>query len=414
MKIKNTFIRYIKLILRPLIYVIYFLSGFFPRDNKIWVFGSTGGRRFADNAKWFFYYCNWKKMNEKDHPYQYIWITRSKDIIDSLKQQGFKAYYLYSPKGIYYSLRAGIYIFDLDIWDINFPFSRKAIKINLWHGSPLKKIARDVAKVDDKNIFQKMRIYNRNPIAFHKYDMMISSSKYVRKIFLSAFNVKNNNVVITGYPRNDVLLGAEYTNYYLNQEEEYHKIKKLKEDSRNKLVIYLPTFRDSNLEKNKNVIKDFLEYQDILDKNGIILLIKPHELERISITIKDKKNIWIIDPRSDIYPLLRISDVLITDYSSVFFDYLLLNKPIVFFPYDLDEYKRSDRELYSDYYQEITGPAETNLDNLIKTIVRLVNDDVFEKEILDKKYIKIKTKYNILTKNSYSENVYHCIKNIFL
>lgn len=413
MKIKNTFIRYIKLILRPLIYVIYFLSGFFPRDNKIWVFGSTGGRRFADNAKWFFCYCDWKKKNEKDHPYKYIWITRSKEIVELLNQKGLEAHYYLSLKGIYYSLRAGVYIFDAYVSDINYPFSRKAIKINLWHGSPLKKIERDITnkrsiyyKAVNGTILQKFLVYYKNPSIFQKYNLVTASSCYVKKIFLSAFRVKDNRVVITGYPRNDVLIGSDYTKHYYENEKTYCEIKKLKEKGK-KVIIYLPTFRDSNLKKNKTIIENICGYNDILEQNNILLLIKPHLNERISINLRNKKSIVFINSNEDIYPLLSISDALITDYSSVFFDYLLLNKPIIFFPYDYEEYLKNDRELYVDYYEEIAGPAFMDFSDVIKEIIETIN--LPKEKQIDQKYIIIKEKYNTISKKNYSENVYNCI-----
>lgn len=104
---------------------------------------------------------------------------------------------------------------------------------------------------------------------------------------------------------------------------------------------------------------------------------------------------------------MSISDALITDYSSVFFDYLLLNKPIIFFPYDYEEYLKNDRELYVDYYEEIAGPAFMDFSDVIKEIIETIN--LPKEKQIDQKYIIIKEKYNTISKKNYSENVYNCI-----
>lgn len=161
------------------------------------------------------------------------------------------------------------------------------------------------------------------------------------------------------------------------------------------------------MKKNKTIIENICGYNDILEQNNILLLIKPHLNERISINLRNKKSIVFINSNEDIYPLLSISDALITDYSSVFFDYLLLNKPIIFFPYDYEEYLKNDRELYVDYYEEIAGPAFMDFSDVIKEIIETIN--LPKEKQIDKKYIIIKEKYNTISKKNYSENVYNCI-----
>lgn len=109
---------------------IYWISFLTPRSKKKWVFGSTFGRRWADNGRYFYLYLS---QHEKDK-IRPIWISRGKSIVELLNRKGYEAYYVHSMKGIYYCLRAKVYVFDNYSKDISFWLSGEAVKINFWHG----------------------------------------------------------------------------------------------------------------------------------------------------------------------------------------------------------------------------------------------------------------------------------------
>ena len=119
---------------------IYFLSFLIPRNPKLWLFGSTFGNRFADNPKYFYLYCNQFHKDRKNGGIRAVWITKQKEIVKLLRKNGYEVYYRYSLKGIWCCLRGKVYIFDNYSKDISFWLSGGAVKINLWHGIPLKKI----------------------------------------------------------------------------------------------------------------------------------------------------------------------------------------------------------------------------------------------------------------------------------
>ena len=132
------YIKYLPKLASPLMFVIYLLVYFFPRNKNIWVFGSGIGMNFSDNAKYLFLYCsNIDKMYS-------CWITRNRDLVKRLRLEGLNAHYKYSFKGLWYCIRAKIYIYDSRTGSINHWTSSGALKVNLWHGSPLKTIDRDI------------------------------------------------------------------------------------------------------------------------------------------------------------------------------------------------------------------------------------------------------------------------------
>lgn len=330
---------------------VYGFSFITPRNKKIWVFGSTFGRRFADNPKYFYLYMN------QYHPVDIkpIWISKNKKVIELLQENKLEAYYLYSAKGIYYCLRSKVFIYDNYTKDISFTLSGGAIKINMWHGIPLKKINRDnkfdtirnSQSIKDRLRWALRRMTNEKPSHY-----VLTTSEYLRPVFSSAFGT--NKVLTYGYPRNDFLVSEKIKNVF-SQEEKLLNSKI--EEFKGKKVLYMPTFRDKEIVYWENI--NLHEFQSFLHNNNMLFCIKLHpksKLIKYFLNI-DKKynNIVIIDSEWDPYQLLKMSDILVTDYSSTYFDFLCRNKPIIFFDYDKNEYLVNCRELYFDYEEFTPG-----------------------------------------------------------
>ena len=299
---------------------VYWLSFLFPRNKRIWLFGSTFGKRFADNPKYLYLYMSQHKDKLTIRP---VWISHDKGIIKFLNQNGYEAYYYHSLKGIFFALRGKVYLFDNYSKDINFWQSGGALKVNMWHGIPLKKIQAD--NVFDKfrhpaNLFEKFKNFPRNLSDEKPHHYVLAASRFLKNIFSSAF--RTNNVLVSGYPRNDILISHNITN--LLSETEKQQLCAIKEftskDTANKMVLYMPTFRESELDFF-NIINIEI-FQEFLEKNNILFCVKLHpksKLERHFKKIK-KDNIFIIDSGSDPYIFLNLSSMLVTDYSSIYFD----------------------------------------------------------------------------------------------
>lgn len=391
-------LRKAKILLNPFLWIIYFLSGFISRSEKIIVFGSLVGKRFADNPKYLFLYLN---NYYKDKDKMYVWITRDKKISKSLSALGFKCYNLYSLKGLYYVIRAKYFVYDHEVHDIFYWLSKGAVKVNLWHGVPLKKIRYDMKNMKFR-AHQISKYYKSNfssllyrvisPWVYNKPDILLSTSKFIKKIFISAFNVKDGNIIISNYPRNIALFEELHGESIGINIENFKKVLEAK-DKKFKIIIYLPTFRDSSIEDINKVI-DFRKLDSFCETNNIKFFIKPHPSSKLNLSFEYLNNICKIDKFEDIYPYLRYTDILITDYSSVFFDFYLTKKPIIFFPYDLTEYISKNREMYFEYDDVCIGFKAYNFYELLNAISDAIDNPLKYRKNIDNIITKFFEKAN--------------------
>lgn len=400
-RIKFNWSYWIQIFLLP----VYWLSFLMPRDKNIWVFGSTFGKRFADGPRYFYLYMS-QFQKKKVRP---IWISRNKEIVGFLTSKGYEAYYAGSVKGIWYSLRGKVYLYDNYSKDINFWLSGNALKVNLWHGIPLKKIQAD-------NLFDRCRnpltVWDRWKYALRRISdekpshYVLTTSDFLIPIFSSAFRTKR--VLTSGYPRNDVLISKKIKNIRTPIEEKYYSL--ITNRSYRKMALYMPTFRDSEKQFFQKI--DLKEFKQFLEEQEILLCVKLHPKSKLKEEFKkiEGTNMLVIDADTDPYVFLGISDMLITDYSSIYFDYLLLDKPIIFFNYDLEEYLKNSRELYFDY-EEFTPGIKAADEKQLKEVLSNIDKLYCGSEIQEKrKQIRDKV-FNDITGLA-SERLYHDIQKI--
>lgn len=360
---------------QALMLLIYGLSFLFPRNKKIWVFGSTFGRRFADNPRYLYTY-----LQSNNPKIRAVWITHSKEIYDFLKNNNTEVYMANSIKGYWLALRGGVYIYDNYSKDVNFWLSGKSLKFNTWHGLPLKKIQMD-NKFDlvrhPQNRWARFRWGLRRLSDEKPSDYILTTSEFFKGIFSSAFATKN--VVINNYPRIDILNGNLKNNIYLASERIIYDSMLNNQRDMVKNIIYMPTFRDSE-EKFFEVI-NMKELLAFLKANKMVFYVKLHPKSKNLSKFKavEKDNLVLIDKDSDPYTYLNLTDVLITDYSSIYFDYLVLDKPIIFFAYDLSIYLNESRELYFSYEEFTPGKHVTTMPELIKALTEILveNQDIY-------------------------------------
>lgn len=380
---------------------LYLLSYIMPRNKKIWVLGSTFGYRFADNPKYFYLYLH-QHMRDEVRP---IWISRDKAILQMLRQKDYEAYYLKSFKGVWYCLRAKVYLYDNYSKDISFTLSGGATKINLWHGIPLKKIQKDnkFDKVrNPRNKLEKIRWSLRRMSDEKPSDYVLTTSNFLEPIFSSAFNTKNT--LVCGYPRNDFLISNNID--IIMTDDEKHTCNVIENKVKdNKIILYMPTFRDGE-HKFFEVIS-ITKFEAFLRKNHFVFFVKLHPKSKLNDRFMEiqSENIRIINPEQDPYPLLKVVDVLVTDYSSIYFDFLFTNKPIIFFPYDLEEYLMESREMYFDYDEFTPGRKVFVQDELENALIESDKYHDYRERIIQKVF-------DLERCNTGSENLYRYILKI--
>ena len=232
---------------------------------------------------------------------------------------------------------------------------KNQVYIQTWHGTPLKRIGLDVPGSDLD--------YGKEG---KKFSYMISPSKYCTEKYISAFGLQGREDIIleTGYPRNDAL-------FTFDQAKVNSILRELDVPRGKKLILYAPTFRDnkhsqvSGYENASGI--DFDKLREQLGDEYIILFRAHYFVAKNMDFAKYKDFIIDVSDYEDVNDLYIISDMLITDYSSVFFDYANLKRPIIFYMYDYEDYKENARDFYLDQ-NELPGPIAKTQDELVKAI----------------------------------------------
>lgn len=334
---------------RALAYAAALLLKPIPRDKHLWLTGKVTSWEyensppaFFDNSKYFFLYL----VNQTDE--KVYWISSSKEEIGLLTSMGLPAVRFPSVKGIWLTLRAKYFFHHYGIDQINYFLQMGSVQLDLWHGTPLKKIRYDVVEkaIEKPNLIK--RFLDKGSIEY-----VSSTSKYLTDQVLSrAFAVKQEHFLNLGYPRTDVmrLKGGENYDFCKRYSPELlpYIDKAIRYDN---VFLYMPTYRDDDPEYFEKADIDFELMSKKLKEMKAIFFLKLHPITKHS-AVQEYDNIIQISNDVDIYPFLTHTDFLVTDYSSIFFDYLLLDKEIIFIPYDYENYT-NNRKLYFDY-EEIT------------------------------------------------------------
>lgn len=358
-------IKLIKKIIGKLIRLVYHITyRFIPCHQKTILFISFHGRGYSDNPRAIYEYMI---HQEEYDDYKFIWAIKhhkSKDII--------------IPKGKiieYFSIPYFFYLARSKYWVVNCKLpmyitkKKNQIYLQTWHGTPLKKLAHDIDVSEDTTFYRsgmtKEQMFETYDEDVKKYNYMISPNSFTTKVFQTAFQINRERLIETGYPRNDILSNAS------NEEIEYLKDKyHIPHDK--KVILYAPTWRDNSYVMKGYTFKlevDFdLWRQNLSDE--YIVLFKPHYLIVNDFDIdKYQGFVYFIEANKDISELYLISDLLVTDYSSVFFDYAILNKPIYFYMYDLENYRDELRGFYLDIYEDLPGNIIEDEKELLSNIL---------------------------------------------
>ena len=306
--------KYLWLLYNALSFLLYCFSYLMPRKKNRWVFGSWFGNQISDNSLAMYNY-----IKNNNPQLELIWLVRN-------------------PAK-----------FSLDC------------KI-LWHGVPWKKICNDSVELP-KNFMEKLTQNLVRKLA--NYDLYIAPSDSYAAIAESAFNASANSILRVGQPRNQVLYDADFC-------EKSRKVL-LNACGMNgdyKIVVYMPTFRDKKTKTESFLEPSLCQSVNQLAKDlNFVVIEKSHfqDISRGKESLRSNERIFLC-PNLDAQILLAGADILITDYSSCFFDFLICDRPIIHFAYDYEYYKNKDRGLYYDIEDVACGSVATNHDELLAAI----------------------------------------------
>ena len=370
------FLRLIKKWAGKLIRLLYkMLYRFVSVDDKQVIFISFHGRGYSDNPRAIY---EAMIQDPRWQGYRFIWfIKHHKKKGLQIPGAEIKEYFSFSY--FYHLSKAKFWVVNckLPLYICKKP---KQVYLQTWHGTPLKRLAHDIDVAEDTTFYRSAVSYEQMCHSYDvdvaRYNYMISPNAFCTEVFPHAFGIDPQRLVETGYPRNDFIVNATT--------EQILSIKKrLQLPMDKKIILYAPTWRDNSYVSAGYTFElkaDFRLWKKILGEDFIVLF-KPHYLiiNKYQDDPSLKGFLYSISATAEINELYVISDILITDYSSVFFDYAILKRPMYFYMYDLENYASDLRGFYLDITKDLPGEIYRSEEKLCQDI----QAGVFDRSKLD-------------------------------
>lgn len=319
-----------------------FIGVFIPIKEKTILF--TGhGRHYNDSSRAIYEYMLAQK---KYQAYHYIWAL---DNPDEIKIPG-NCQVIKSDTWKYFTmaLSCQYWVSCVNI-ERGLKFKkRKTRYLNTWHGTPIKSISNTDARTDDN---------------FSYIDLFCVAGEYEKKQFKKAFSVREDHLLFTGLPRNDEL-------YYVTKEQIDLLRKSLSIPPNKKVLLYAPTWRDSVDSGTSYTLAPPINFKKWEEKlsDKYVLLLRTHPYTNKLMNVQFNDFVRDVTSYPQINDLLMISDILISDYSATIFDFSILERPIICFGYDIEEYANS-RGFALDPSEEVPGGVLKTEDEVLYRIV---------------------------------------------
>ncbi|GAA4347330.1 CDP-glycerol glycerophosphotransferase family protein [Angustibacter luteus] len=333
----------------PLMRLLFRIAKRLPADPRLVVFEAGVGRQYADSPRYLY-----EELVARGTDVKAVWAYNGKlhgggprtTVVDRL-----------SPAYFWSLGRARYWVNNQ-----NFPhYVRRredGVYLQTWHGTPLKRMLHDLDVVHGRDA----GYVDRVTTASQQWTSLLSPSPFATSALRSAFRYQGE-VLELGYPRNDLFF-AEQRNVVSTAVR-----RRLGIAPEKTVVLYAPTFRDNQSAGagfQFSLPFDLEAFHEALGPD-VVLLLRMHLLVKGQFEIPAHLSEHVIDASGypEIQELYLASDVLVTDYSSVFFDFAALRRPMVFYAYDLESYRDTLRGFYLDYAATVPGPVVTTQDELL-------------------------------------------------
>ncbi len=344
------------------------------RDPRLWTFGAWDGLRYSDNSRALYEYVLAHRTDIRA-----VWITRSQQVYDRLKQQQMPVALCNTAEGKAIQKRAGYFFLTKGPQDSDPRLMHHCHLVWLWHGMPLKQIGHDAMAFQRRNT-----LYKRFKTAIRKVVVpweflggeTLATSPFFTPFLQSAFALPATDVWELGLPRNDHFFRTDVTeSLILRLHEQFDRV-----EAGNpmpvRLLLYMPTHRDQATREGHPFDPfaeagfDLQQLEQVLDSQNIVLLYKGHFFDSANEGLKQSRRILTVtdDDYDDMYTFIKDVDILLTDYSSIYFDFLLCRKPIILFPFDESAYVSQSRPFYFDY-NLLQGPRVRSWNELCQLLM---------------------------------------------
>ncbi|MEC5300193.1 bifunctional glycosyltransferase family 2 protein/CDP-glycerol:glycerophosphate glycerophosphotransferase [Staphylococcus shinii] len=251
--------------------------------------------------------------------------------------------------------------------------------IQLWHGTPFKKMLFDTNEIKMISLNPNHKVQQKKDIS--RWDYLLSDSRAAKEKFQSSFDIGESKILNSGYPRNQWLVENKDNNELIKDIKIKNNIPPEK-----KVILYAPTWRDYNYKvaehnKNKKYMADFRKILNQLG-NDYIIINKAHTMDNQPSWNLGMKNVITVNNNTNIQELIISSDIIVTDYSSIFFDAIHINKPFYLLMKDFPEFDLV-RGIYNDMYQDFL-PIVARDEN---ALVQKIKANIFQKYTVPQKYL---------------------------
>lgn len=323
-----------------------------PIEEKWVMFETFFGKNYSDSPKYIYEYL----ANHNTKGYKFIWVLNN----GAKPPYGATVVKRFSKEYAYYLAKCKYFVFNVrqPLWFVK---REGQVFLETWHGTPLKKLVFDQEEVTSADPHYKAQFYRQRA----EWDYLIAANPFSTKTFRSCFKF-DNEMLEVGYPRNDLL-------YHPNKEKIAENLKKklgIPQDK--KTILYAPTWRDDEYYKpGQYKFQLQLDLQKMKAALGdeYVILLRMHHYVADNLDVTGVEDFAInLSKYDDITEIYLVSDICITDYSSVFFDYANLKRPVLFYTYDIEKYRDILRGFYIDINTEVPGPLVYTTEEVIDAI----------------------------------------------
>lgn len=343
---------------------IFYVSKLWKRDNRLWC--------FVDDSNSFYLFL---QLCYNNNPLSCYLLVNNKHRAKELRKYYKGVLYINSLKAILIQLKASMVFLTHSMPSkTSFSLMGGAIKFNLWHGIGIKNMGcinknpnQDLwLKVSDREKKWNVDFLNAYP------DILLASSPASAEWLSQCFGLPMDKIVISSYPRIDVIKTKILENFiHLPINKHYiDLIDHLKNFK--KTFLYMPTWRDDNRNFFVHLHFDLNKLNEHMKKIDSIFIFKFHPYTKLPESCKGLySNLIFLDSNYDVYPWIDEIDVLITDYSSIYYEFIILDedKEIILFPFDEYEYKNDKRGLFFNYERDMPASRVYNFQELMSKLV---------------------------------------------